>query len=227
MEHQIAVDARAASGKQNRRLRASGFVPGVVYGRGAESVPVQVEAKTLETLYRAAGRTSIVQLQLGEDEPRSVIITGLQRHPLTGKALHVDFFVVDLKHEMEVEVPLAFTGEAPAVSQTGGTLLTNISRVRIRALPSEIPHEIAVDLSGLVDLDTAIHVRDLLVSEGVQVLADGDEMVAKVMPPRVEEEPVSAVEGELEAEAAAGEEAPAAEAGEPGGAPEPAAESAN
>lgn len=225
MELQIAVDARVASGKQNRHLRASGYVPGVVYGRGAESVPVQVEAKTLETLYRAAGRTSIVQLQVAGDAPRSVIITGLQRHPLTGRALHVDFFLVDLKQKMEVEVPLTFAGEAPAVAQTGGTLLTNLSRVRVRALPSEIPHEVSVDVSGLVDLDAAIHVRDLVVGEGVQILAEGDELVAKVLPPRVEEEPVIAVEGELEAEAPEGEEAPAPEAGaetpaEPGTEPE-------
>jgi large subunit ribosomal protein L25 len=108
-------------------------------------------------------------------------------------------------------------------------VLTNISRVRVRALPSEIPHEIAVDLSGLVDLDAAIHVRDLIVADGVQLLADGDEMVAKVLPPRVEEEPVVAAEGELAAEAAAGE-APAGEAGaagEPGAQPaEPGAQSA-
>jgi large subunit ribosomal protein L25 len=215
MDLQIAVDARAASGKQNRRLRATGFVPGVVYGRAAASIPVQVDAKTLETLYRDAGRTSIVQLRIDGEAPRGVIIKGIQRHPLTGGAVHVDFFLVDLAHEMEVEVPLSFTGEAPAVSETGGTLLTNLSRVKIRALPGDIPHEISVDLASLVDLDATIHVSDLVVGDTVHILAEADELVAKVVPPRVEEEPVVSAELEEEAAAPGAEGAEGAEGGEP------------
>jgi large subunit ribosomal protein L25 len=210
MDLEIALAPRQAHGKANRRLRRTGVVPGVVYGKGAESTPVQVDAKTLETLYRAAGRTSIVNATI-DGSGKTVIIKGLQRNPLTGKPLHVDFFIVDLKQEMEVDIPLVFFGEAPAIELTGGSLLTNLDHVRVRALPTDLPHQIDVNVSTLVNLDVSIHVRDLSLNrDRVHVLTDGDEMVAKVVPPRVEEEPVvEEAEEELE-----GEEAETAAEGE-------------
>jgi large subunit ribosomal protein L25 len=98
---------------------------------------------------------------------------------------------------MEVEVPLVFTGEAPAVEATGGTLLHNLSSLRVKALPNDIPHEVSVDVSVLKSLDVAIHVRDLSLNRDlIQVLTDGETLVATVVPPRVEEEPEVAAEGE-------------------------------
>jgi large subunit ribosomal protein L25 len=212
MENEIGLDARSASGKANRRLRREGIVPGVVFGLKSDSVPVQLDGREFETIYRRAGKTSVVNLKLdGQARTKSAVIKSVQRHPLSGQALHVDFLLVDLTHEMEVDVPLAFSGEAPAVEETGGTLMTNVSSVRVRSLPNNIPHEIAVDVSTLVSLDVAIHVRDLSLNRDlVTVVTDGDELVAKVLPPRVEEEPevVEAVEGEaVEGEGAEGAEA--------------------
>lgn len=213
MENEIGLDARSASGKANKRLRREGIVPGVVFGMKSDSIPVQVDARTFELLYKSAGRTSVVNLKVGGARTAtSAVIKNVQRHPLTGRAIHVDFLRVDLKAEMEVDVPLNFVGDAPAVEQSGGTLVTNVSSIHVRALPNEIPHEITVDVSTLVSLDVAIHVRDLSLNrDQVTVLTDGDELVAKVLPPRVEEV-VEPVEGEVvvgEGEAAEGEGAPA------------------
>src|SRR5439155_25895 len=132
-------------------LRRSGQLPAVVYGKDTESLAIQVEAKAFDTLYRAAGRTSLVKLHV-DGSAKSAIIREVQRHPLSRRALHVDFLVVDLLQEMEVDVPLVFTGEPPAVELTGGTLMTPIGHLRVRALPAEIPHEITVDVTPLVDL---------------------------------------------------------------------------
>ncbi|MEO8511624.1 MAG: 50S ribosomal protein L25 [Chloroflexota bacterium] len=218
MDNEIGLDARTASGKANKRLRREGIVPGVIFGLKSDSIPVQVDARTFELLYKRAGRTSVVNLKV--DDARgatSAVIKNVQRHPLTGRAIHVDFLRVDLKAEMETDVPLNFSGTAPAVERSGGTLVTNVSSVRVRALPNEIPHEIVVDVSTLVSLDVAIHVRDLSLNrDQVTVMTDADELVAKVLPPRVEEEiePVEAVEGEAaEGEGAEGETA-AGEGGE-------------
>jgi large subunit ribosomal protein L25 len=227
MDLELTLDAREAHGKANKRLRRDGIVPGVVYGKGEDSTPVQIDAKTFETLYRAAGRTQVVTLHLpGNGIAKSGIIKSVQRHPLSRKPLHVDFFVVDLKVEMEVDIPLAFVGEAPAVEATGGTLLHNLASIHVKALPNDIPSEVTVDVSTLVSLDVAIHVKDLSLNRDlVNVLTDGETLVATVVPPRVEEEP-EPVLTEEELEAAAGEEgaegAPAeggeasAEGGEPG-----------
>ena len=208
MDLELTLDAREAHGKANKRLRREGIVPGIVFGKGEDSTPVQVNAKTFETLYRSAGRTSVVKFRLpGQSRAASGIIKSVQRHPLSGNPLHVDFFIVNLKQEMENDIPLNFTGEAPAVEATGGTLLHNLSSIHVKALPGDMPHEISVDVSVLTSLDVAIHVRDLNLNRDlVQVLTDGDTLVATVVPPRAEEEPETVVaEGEeLEGEAAEG-----------------------
>jgi large subunit ribosomal protein L25 len=209
MDLELTLDPREAQGKANKRLRRSGIVPGVVYGKGEGSTNVQVAAKTFETLYRAAGKTSVVKFRLpGASRATSGFIKSVQRHPLTGNAIHVDYYLVNLNVEMEVDVPLVFTGEAPAVEATGGTLLHNLSSIHVKALPADIPHEINVDVSVLTSLDVAIHVRDLNLNRDlVQVMSDGETLVATVVPPRVEEEPEPVVvEGEeLEGEGAEGE----------------------
>jgi large subunit ribosomal protein L25 len=223
MDLELTLDAREAHGKANKRLRRAGIVPGVVFGKGEESTPVQVDAKVFETLYRQAGRTSVVNMHLpGKSAITSGIIKSVQRNPLSGSAIHVDFFLVNLTQEMEIDVPLVFTGEAPAVEETGGTLLHNLSSLHVKALPNDIPHEITVDVSVLRTLDVAIHVRDLSLNRDlVTVLTDGDTLVSTVVPPRAEEpEPEPELtEEELEAAAAAaaeGEEGEGAEGGEAG-----------
>ena len=209
MDLELTLDAREAQGKANKRLRREGIVPGVVYGKGEDSTNVQVDAKTFETLYRAAGRTSVVKFRLpGASRATSGFIKSVQRHPLSGQAIHVDYYLVNLKQEMEVDVPLVFTGESPAVEETGGTLLHNLNSIRVKALPTDIPHEVSVDVSVLKSLDVAIHVKDLNLNRDlVHVLTDGETLVATVVPPRVEEEPEPVVaEGEeLEGEGAEGE----------------------
>jgi large subunit ribosomal protein L25 len=219
---QISVDARTVTGKHTRRLRASGVVPGVLFGKTAGSVAVQLDAKALDLLYRRAGRTSIVRISVDGGSATSAVIKSMQRHPLTGRVLHVDFFAPDLTLEMTVDVPIVFSGEAPAVEATGGSLFTSLDHLKVKALPSDLPHEVSVDVSSLVDLETAIHVSDLKLEGAVTILNEPDELVAKVMPPRVEveEEPVVAEgeEGEEGEEGAEGAEGEAAE-GEGGAAP--------
>ncbi|MCV0402215.1 MAG: 50S ribosomal protein L25 [Chloroflexi bacterium] len=207
MDLELTLDPREAQGKANKRLRRDGLVPGVVYGKGEESTNVQVEAKTFETLYRAAGKTSVVKFRLpGSSRATSGFIKSVQRHPLSGQAIHVDYLLVNLKQEMEVDVPLVFTGDSPAVEETGGTLLHNLSSIHVKALPTDIPHEVTVDVSVLKSLDVAIHVRDLSLNRDlVHVLTDGDTLVATVVPPRVEEEPEPVVAEGEELEGAEGE----------------------
>jgi large subunit ribosomal protein L25 len=216
MTLELAVDARSVLGKQTKRLRRAGTVPGVVYGKTTASIPVQVDAKQFETLYHAAGRSTIFQLTVPGAGPKSAIIKSVQRHPLSGRAVHVDFFLPDLTVELQIDVPLVFVGEAPAIEATGGSLFTSLDHLKVRALPADLPHEITVDVSSLVDLDAVIHVSDLgVASDTVTVLNDPDEMVAKVLPPRVVEEEPTVAEGEEGEEGAEGEgEAAEGEGGE-------------
>ncbi len=207
MDLEIAVNARDVYGKQNKRLRTTGVVPGVLFGKKIGSIPVQVNAKALEVLYHQAGRTGVVKVSVDGGQPTSAIIKSVQRNPLTRRALHVDLFAVDLTQEMLADIPLSFTGTSPAVELEGAILFTSLDHLKVRGLPGDLPHEIEVDLSPLVDLESTIHVRDLVVEAKVEVLNDPEDLVAKVTPPREEEviEPV-VVEGEEGAEGAEGAE---------------------
>ena len=207
MDLEIAVAARDVYGKQNKRLRTTGVVPGVLFGKTTGSIPVQIDAKALELIYHRAGRTSVVSVSVDGGRSTSAIIKGIQRNPLTGRALHVDFFAVDLSQEMQADIPLVFVGTSAAVEMEAGILFTSLDHLKVRALPADLPHEISVDLSSLVDMESTIHVRDLAVEGKVTVVNDPDDLVAKVTPPRAEEEIVPVVvEGEGE-EGAEGEAA--------------------
>lgn len=210
MDLEIAVAGRDVYGKQNKRLRTTGVVPGVLFGKTTGSIPVQVDAKALEVLYHRAGRTSVVNVSVDGGRPTSAIIKGIQRNPLTGRALHVDLFAVDLTQEMAADIPLAFTGTSQAVEMDGAILFAALDHLKVRALPADLPHEISVDLAALVDLEATIHVRDLVVDSRVTVVNDPDDLVAKVTPPR-EEEVAPVVAEAAEGEAAAGEPAEGAE----------------
>jgi len=215
MDLEIAVNARDVYGKQNKRLRTTGVVPGVLFGKKIGSIPVQVDAKALEVLYHQAGRTSVVKVSVDGGQPTSAIIKSLQRNPLTRRALHVDLFAVDLTQEMLADIPLVFTGTSHAVEMEGAILFTSLDHLKVRGLPGDLPHEIDVDLAPLVDLESTIHVRDLVVDSKVTVVNDPDDLVAKVTPPR-EEEVIEPVVVEGEGEAAEGAEGAEGEGGEEG-----------
>jgi large subunit ribosomal protein L25 len=219
MDLEIAVSARDVYGKQNKRLRTTGVVPGVLFGKSIGSIPVQLDAKALDVLYRQAGRTGVVKVSVDGGRPTSAIIKSVQRNPLSGRALHVDLFAVDLTQEMLADIPLSFIGTSHAVEMEGAILFTSLDHLKVRGLPGDLPHEIEVDLAPLVDLEATIHVRDLVVDARMTVVNDPDDLVAKVTPPREEEviEPAVA-EGEGE-EAAEGEEGAEGEGAGEGAAP--------
>lgn len=204
---------RTVTGKAVRRLRAEGILPAVVYGHGVPSEAIQIETRAFHDLSRRTSRNTLIDLAIADGPSRPVLIYGVQQHPVTRRPLHVDLFVVRMSEELMVEVPLTFSGTPPAVDKLGGTLFHAIDAIRVRALPDNLPGSIAVDVSGLATFDDAIHVRDLPIPADVTLVSDADDVVAKVLPPRVVEEEVP-VEEEAEAageEAAAGEEGAGAE----------------
>jgi large subunit ribosomal protein L25 len=140
-----------------------------------------------------------------------VLVYGVQTHRVTRKPLHVDLYVVRMTEELTVDVALVSEGVSEAIENAGGTLLHVIDHVRVRALPDHLPEAIHYSIESLATFDDAIHVSDLEIPSDATLLTDPTEVVAKVLPPRVEEEPVVAEVAEGE-EGAEGEEA--AEGGE-------------
>jgi len=222
----IAIKPRALTGKQVNRLRREGVLPGVVFGGHKDSTNVQTDQREFERGYRRWGNTTLVTLEGLTDGEQPVLIHDVTRSTLTGRLLHVDFLRVSLTEKVHAEVPLHFVGESAAV-KGGGVLVHAKSEINVEAFPQDIPHAIEVDLSPLLEIDDSIYVRDLKVDASkVEVLDEGDELIVRVVPVRIEEEapaPAAAVEGAEGAEAAEGEEgeaaAPAAGAAAKPGAP--------
>jgi large subunit ribosomal protein L25 len=209
----LAADHREVTGKAVARLRRDGKLPAVVYGNGVESANVTVDAHDFELLRRRSGPNTLVDLAVDGRKSRPVLVHGVQLHPVTRRPLHVDLFLVRMTEELTVDVPLVPTGTAPAIELNGGTLLHVTESVRVRALPDHLPQSIEYAIESLVDFESVIHVGDLTIPADATLLADAGEIVAKVLPPRVEVEEAPVVaEG---AEAEEGAEVAEAEAGAP------------
>jgi large subunit ribosomal protein L25 len=185
----LSATTRTEIGKGVAHLRKDGKVPAVVFGHGIESLPVTLDAHEFELLRRTIHSSSIVSLKIDGKESRQVMVHGIHIDPRHRHLLHVDLFALKSGEEVTVEVPLRTTGEAYAATKLGGTLLHTVDRVRVRALPEKLPEGLEISVDSLVDFEAAIHMRDVVLPEGVTLLSDPDEIVAKVIPQRAVEEP--------------------------------------
>jgi large subunit ribosomal protein L25 len=224
----VALDVEIRSDKgmgAARTLRAAGRIPGVCYGGGRVPQPVSLDPRSLERLLAssATGINTLIDLRVaggGDYHERVVLVKELQRDPVSARALHADFYAVDLEQAIEVSVPIHVTGTAPGVTN-GGILDHALRELRLECLPRAIPEQIQVDVSQL-EIGMSLHVRDLVLPGGVKLMSDPDlSVVSVVVPAALEEETAAAApaegeavpaEGEAVAEAAEGAEAKEGEA---------------
>jgi len=214
----LSVQKREVTGKQVAALRRDGLIPGTVYGAGSDPRNVAVVYGTFEKLYRNLSESQLVDLNIGEDEPVKVLVGEVQQDPIAGRFLHIDFRQVNMKEEIETDIELRVEGEAPAVKEKGGFLVTNLDTITVRCLPGDLVDHIAVDLSSLKEFGDTITVADLTAPTGITFVNEPEETVVVVEEPMSEEEikaldeavveDVSAVktEGETKAEEKAAEE---------------------
>jgi len=215
-EFALDVELRDGRGKGvARKLRASGRIPAICYRRNAESVAVSLDPKELDRLIRNAssGINTLIDLKMaggGDFDGRQVLIKELQRDPISGDYLHADLYAVDLKQTIHVSVPIQIKGSAIGVTQDGGILDHATRELDVECLPNAIPEEFAVDVSDL-EVGQSLHVRDIEVLEGVEILNDPDVSIVSVVAPAVVEEEAPAEEEE----AVEGEAVPEGEAAAP------------
>lgn len=187
----LAAEKRDGRGKQLKKLRNEGGLPAVVYGAKHEAIAVTLKQNEFEKVYKAAGESTIIDLTGVDKEAAEVLVHEVAYDPVSGQAIHVDFYAIEKGKKLQVNVPLEFVGEAPAI-KLGGVVTKVLHEVEVESLPRSLPHEFVVDLSVLTDLDSHILIKDLNVPEGVEILAEQDETVATVS--EVEEEPEEPVE---------------------------------
>ncbi len=173
----LKAESRTIFGKALKGPKAAGQLPVVIYGPKESPQNFFVEAKEFKKVFKNAGESSIVTLDTPAGE-KDTLIKDVAMHPVSGEPVHVDFYVIEKGKKVEVAVPLVFVGEAPAIKNLNGTLVKVLHELEIEAMPKDLPHEIEVDISGLVDFDSRILVKDLNIPKGVEVKVDGEETVA-------------------------------------------------
>jgi len=196
----LSAKIRKEVGRNTNPLRAEGKLPAVLYGPNVKNLSLELDYKSFEKVYQEAGESSLVSLKVkGEKKDYQVLIHDIQKDPLTGNFLHVDFYQPSLTKKTEARVPLVFIGEPEAIKNLGGTLVKNIKEVEVKALPQNLPHEIKVNIEKLKTFEDHIKISDLEIPEGVEILKDPEEIVALVVPPtKVEEELEKPVEEKVE-----------------------------
>ena len=201
-----------------RKLKAQGSIPAVVYGGKNKPQPLQVSARDVNAmLSHASGENILVELEIAGGN-RLALVQEIQHAPLGGKVLHIDFHAVSMDEKIHADVPLEPTGIANGVKNFGGLLEQSLRSLSIECLPRDLPDRITVDISAL-NIGDAIHVRDILLPNGVTAKVQLELTAFSVVAPAVEEEPVVAEvaaagpEVITEKKPAEGEAAPAAPAG--------------
>ena len=198
----LHVVPRKVVGKKVKRLRREGWVPLVLYGPGFDSEIYQANALETSRVLAAAGMTSLVSLKVKRRKtPYRVLIRHVQRDVLTDAPLHVDFYRVSMTQKITTEIPIELIGESPALAQADLMLLTFMDRVEIECLPGDLVSSLPVDLGLLQSMDDVLTVKDISVPEGITILADEDEAVARItLASRMEEEEEEEVPIEIAAD---------------------------
>lgn len=169
---------------------------GVVYGKGLESRSVKLKKSEFDKAFSAAGESNLIELDI-EGEKSNVLIKDVQRHPVKGVVIHVDFYEVNMKEKVTAEIPLEFIGESKAVKELGGILIKEAHEIKVECLPNDLIDHIDVDISNLATMDDVIKVSDLNIPKTMEIMDEDDSIVAMISEPKVEEEPEPEVTEEV------------------------------
>ncbi len=196
----LTAEARESTGKGvARKLRQTGRIPAVLYGKGQSGVSLSLDGYELDQLLSTAGaRTSVLELEVkggGKDASKNVLIKEVQKHPFKDLILHMDLLEVAMDQEISVMVPIATIGTAKGVKLEGGILEMKRRELEIVCLPSIIPDSITIDISELEIGDT-VHVEEMVAPDGITISYDVNFTILTVVAPAVEVEPEEEVEGE-------------------------------
>ncbi|MCP6683629.1 50S ribosomal protein L25/general stress protein Ctc [Bacillus nakamurai] len=183
-----------------RKIRHSGHVPGIIYGKETTNTPVSLDSIELRKTLRDEGKNAIITIDVNGNQ-QSVMVTELQTDPLKNELTHADFQVVNMSEELEAEVPIQLTGEAKGVKD-GGIIQQPLHELSIKARPKDIPQTINVDISGL-EMNDVLTIADLTADGAYTFINEPEEVVASILPPKqeaFEEDAEPASEDESEGE---------------------------
>lgn len=211
----LAASPRQLGVKPNA-LRRSGGIPCVLYGQKVKNTLLECAAPVLQKAFDHAGKSALVELNIGGTEKVPVLFRDIAFDPVTDRCIHADFYAVDLTKEVEVPIPLRFDGVSPAVRDLSGVLVVPLDHVTVRCLPLHIPAEFPLSLDSLAQFGDVLTVRDIPLPPHVRILEEPTVVIATVQEQRKEEEVAPPLPAAAEGAPAEGA-APAAEGAAPAG----------
>jgi len=161
------------------KVREGGNMPAIYYGPKEKSTAVAVSMKAFKEIWKKAGESSVIILKDGKAE-HETLIHDVDIHPVSGEPRHADFYVIEKGKKVKVKISLVFSGISPAVKDKGGILIKVIREVEVEAAPRDLPREIQVDISKLVEFGDTIQAKDLILPSGVELKVNPDEIIASV-----------------------------------------------
>src|ERR1051326_5819642 len=177
---ELIVAQREKVGKAAKQLRKAGLIPANIYGHKEEPQAVQVDAVAFESLRRAHKTSGIIALRMdGRSKAQTALVRHIQRNPINGKILHIDFFRVSLTDRIIMKVPLHFVGEAPGVKNEDGVLLHLVDALEVECAARDIVNAFEVDVTSLEHIDDALHASDVALPHGFKLITDPEEAIAK------------------------------------------------
>ena len=184
----VQVEKRTGLGKNKvDKIRQENVVPGVLYGKGEETKHIQVDRRNFEKVYKSAGMSTLIDLEL-EGNVAPVLIKEVQKHPFKNEYLHVDFQQLNMNETVKLTIPIILNGR-DNIKQQPSILIQQLDELEIECLPKDIPQTIEVDVSN-IDFDTPIFVSDLEIfnNEDITIFREADEVIASLVTPTEEEE---------------------------------------
>lgn len=179
MTKKITLNARTRKSEEKnpKEIRNAGSVPAIVYGQGVKNVQIVLNHVEMEKVFEKAGESSLIDLQVDEKQSHKVIIKDIDFDGLKHKIVHVDFYQVNMKNPIEVEIPFVFTGESKAEKESGAMIIHNAESVNVRCLPGDLLENMEIDLSKLEKIGDMIRMSDLKFPESFEVLSSLDEVI--------------------------------------------------
>jgi large subunit ribosomal protein L25 len=174
----LTVEKRKDVGKLDA-VRAAGLMPAVFYGPKEASTSISIPLVEFKKVWKKAGESSVIILKDGATE-HEALIHEVDKHPLTGEPRHADFYVIEKGKKVTVNVPLIYSGISPAVKDKGGILVKVHREVEVEAAPRDLPHELTVDITKLIELNDVIHAKDIILPKGVDLKINPEEVITSI-----------------------------------------------
>lgn len=185
---ELKAKIRQETGRQVKQLREQGLIPAVIYGNGIKSQNLVVEYNPFANVFKKSGASSLVDLSIDGGAPVKVLVYEVTQDPLSDRWSHIDFYQVKMTEKLRTKIPLKFIGEAPAIKELGGMFVKGFDEIEVECLPSDLVSEIEVDISTLKTFTDTLHLKDLKLPKGIELVLKTNEVLAKVAAPRSEEE---------------------------------------